>query len=111
MDQQPQDAAAALPKATREQRLHALDAAVARELAAGARLADRTDYQAIVTYGGGAVHLVIALITAGVWLLLYPLWRERRYIIAVNESGRVWRRSLRDDKWERIDQGIALPEA
>lgn len=89
---------------TKEARQQALDTAVAREAAVGARLATRTDYQAVVSYGGGVGNLVGVLITGGLWLLLYPAWRERRYILAVNEIGRVWRRSDRSNDWQRVDE-------
>lgn len=88
---------------TDTQRRAQLDTAVSREIMAGAKLVHRADYEAVVAYGGGAIHLVGVLITAGLWLLLYPAWRERRYVLSVNDVGRVWRRHVDSDQWERVD--------
>ncbi len=92
------------PPATSEQRRQALDAAVSREVIAGGRVVHKTDYDAIIAYGGGVGHWIFVLLTAGLWLLAYPWWHERRYVLSVNEIGRVWRRFWTDEKWERVDE-------
>lgn len=94
------------PPVSEDQQQRALDAAVNRELMAGGRLMGRAGPEAIVAYGGSIGNWIGVLLTAGVWLLFYPGWKERRYVLAVNEAGRVWRRYANKDDapWERVDE-------
>jgi hypothetical protein len=87
-----------------DQRIRTLDAAITRELTAGGRLLHRGGNEAIVAYGGGIGHWFGVLLTAGLWLLFYPGWHERRYLLNVNEAGRVWRRAANDTTWVRVDE-------
>lgn len=89
--------------ASDEKRRAALDAAIHNELTAGAKLVDRTKYQASVRYGGSGWNLLLVLFTSGLWLLAYSGWRERRYVLAVNEAAQVWRREQNTEQWEPVD--------
>jgi hypothetical protein len=83
----------------------ALNEAIQRELAAGGTLVDRTQYNAIVGYGGGAVNVLLVILFGGLWLLAYPAWKRREYELAVNEGGEVYRRYLLRKgaaEWERL---------
>jgi hypothetical protein len=55
-----------------------------------------------LSIGGGTGHWVAVLLTGGLWMLAWPSWRVKRYSLAVNEIGKVWRRIPGGD-WERAD--------
>lgn len=92
------------PPVNEDQQQRALDAAVNRELMAGGRLIGRAGSEAIVAYGGSVGNWIAVLLTGGIWLLFYGGWKERRYVLAVNPAGRVWRRHADDEQWERVDE-------
>jgi hypothetical protein len=101
-----QDQQAPPPPATDQERRTALDEAINREIMAGGKLLGQAGSEGVIAYGGGAGNLVAILLTGGLWILAYPLWRQRRYVLAVNERAQVWRRHVNDiraDAWERVD--------
>lgn len=93
---------AGAPAALPDQRRKALDAAVTRDVSNGATLVHRAEFEAVMSLGGGIGHWVGVLLTGGLWLLGYPTWKAKRYTLAVNEEGRVWRH-LPTGQWERAD--------
>lgn len=84
--------------ASPEHRKAALAQAVAREVAAGARVESQAEYQAILVRGkrpNHVLHLILTLITfflwAPVWIVLAIVGRERRIILNVDEYGQTLR--------------------
>jgi hypothetical protein len=62
--------------ATDVERRQALDGAVRRALEKGARLESRTDYSAVLVVANKpnhALHLVLSIVTFGIWLLTWLL--------------------------------------
>lgn len=91
--------------ATEPDRQAALDQAVQKELAAGGTLLDRTQHNALVGYGGGAINILFVILFGGLWLLAYSMWKRREYELAVNEGAEVYRRHLPrkgEGEWERV---------
>ena len=80
--------------ATESVRRSALDARIARELAGGATLESQTGYNAVLIKGrkvNHILHLILSLITAGVWLIVWLLLvitnRRQRTVLFVNDEG------------------------
>jgi hypothetical protein len=86
--------------ATDEQRKEALAQAVANEVRSGWHVQSQTDYQAVLIKPGTKVnhllHLILSLITLGVWLIVWVLItllhkREHRKVVSVDLYGTVSR--------------------
>ena len=80
--------------ATDAERRAALDARIARELAAGASLESQTGYNAVLVAGkkvNHILHLILSVLTAGIWLIVWALLvltnKRRRTVLFVNEDG------------------------
>jgi hypothetical protein len=72
--------------------------AVQREVVAGYRVESQTDINAVLVKGKSVshiLHLILSLITFGLWLFVWPLvWylnREQRLILNVDDYGNVLR--------------------
>lgn len=85
---------------TRDERKANLAQAVSREVAAGWRVESQSDYQAVVVRGGNTnhvLHLVLSLVTCGVWLLVWPVIalinQRKTLILQVDEYGNVLRQA------------------
>lgn len=79
---------------TEEQRKGMLDSALNLYGAKGFRIENRSDYQATVSKGKETrhvLHIVLAVVTGGLWLVVYiPLWLVtgiRRRLVSVDEYG------------------------
>jgi hypothetical protein len=79
---------------TPEERKAMLDSALHLWGAKGFRIENRSDFQATVSKGKEirhVLHIVLSIITAGVWLLVYlPLWLLtgiRRRMVSIDEYG------------------------
>lgn len=79
-----------------EERRARLDAAVANTVSGGWRVESRTDYQAVLVRGKNhshLLHLVLTLVTLGLWLLVWiPLaifGGEKRATMSVDAAGMV----------------------
>jgi hypothetical protein len=77
-----------------ERRRELLDAAVVRAVAKGAHVEWQSGSRAVVVFGGNInhlVHAVIALLTAGLWLIGWIIImvrnRERRVVLEVDRFG------------------------
>lgn len=85
------------------QRRELLAQAIARNVAAGARVETQSDYQAILVRGHRCNHLLhffIGIFTLGIWWVLVwlPLWAwggEKRTIVHVDERGAVTETKVR----------------
>jgi hypothetical protein len=85
--------------ATPDQRKAALAQAVSREVAAGSwRVESQSDYQAVLAKGGNVnhtLHLILSLVTCGLWLLVWPvvylLNQRKTLVLSVDEYGNVLR--------------------
>jgi hypothetical protein len=62
----------------------------------GRRVESQSDYQAVVVRGRHVrhvLHLVLSILTAGVWLVvwlaMWLIYRERRDIVSVDEYGNI----------------------
>lgn len=76
----------------------ALAEAVAREVAAGARVESQSDYQAVVVRGqrvNHTLHLILTLVTCSlwgiVWLILVLTGGEKRVVLQVDPYGNLLR--------------------
>lgn len=86
---------------TSDQRKSALGMAVSREVASGNwRVESQSDYQAVLAKGGSTnhvLHLILSLITLGLWLFVWPfVWllnQRKTLILSVDEYGNVLRQS------------------
>lgn len=84
-----------------DQRKAALAQAVSREVAGGSwRVESQSDYQAVPAKGGNVnhvLHLIISLVTCGVWLLVWPvvylLNQRQTLVLAVDDYGNVLRQA------------------
>jgi hypothetical protein len=81
-----------------EERRALLRSAVRAETRNGWRLESRSDYQAVLVRrrtGSARVNVVLAVVTLGLWLLVWGCWcssgEERRLVITVDEWGFVVR--------------------
>lgn len=79
-----------------DERKAALARTTANLVAQGSRVESQSDYQAVLIRGRHVkhwLHLVLTVITAGVWgvvwLLMWLLYRERRQIANVDDYGNV----------------------
>lgn len=77
-----------------DRRRELLDAAVVRAVAKGARVEWQSGSRAVVVFGGrvnNLVHAVIAVLTAGIWLIGWIIImvrnRERRVVLEVDRFG------------------------
>jgi hypothetical protein len=82
--------------ATDAERRNALDGAVRRALEKGARLESRTDYSAVMVVANNPnhiLHLVLSIVTLGIWLLTWLLivrrGNEARIQISVDEEATI----------------------
>ncbi len=81
-----------------EVRKRNLAQALQREVVAGYRVESQTDINAVLVKGKNVnhiLHLILSLITFGIWLFVWPLvWyfnREQRLILNVDDYGNVLR--------------------
>jgi hypothetical protein len=79
-----------------DERKASLARTVSNQVAAGWRVESQSDYQAIFVKGRHVrhiLHLVLTILTAGVWglvwLLMWAIYHERRQIANVDEYGNV----------------------
>jgi hypothetical protein len=75
--------------------------AVAREVAGGYRIESQSDDQAVLVKGKGVnhtLHLILSLITCGVWalvwLIMYFVAKPKRVILTLDEFGNVLRQDV-----------------
>ena len=86
---------------TEAERREALDAAVRRALEKGARLESRTDYSAVLVVTNKPnhmLHLVLSVVTLGIWLLTWLLIARRgdqaRIQVSVDEEATIHTKPL-----------------
>jgi hypothetical protein len=82
--------------ATETERRAAFDRAVATELSRGGRLESSAGLTAVIVYGkpvNHILHLVLSLLTAGIWLVVWLILiltnRKRRVVLTVDEAANV----------------------
>ena len=87
--------------ATDAERLNALDAAIHRALERGARLDSRMEFSAVLVVASTpnhVLHLVLSIITFGIWLLAWLLvvlrGKERRILVSVDEDAVIRTKAL-----------------
>ena len=81
---------------TSDQRKAAMDAALSRYGASGWRIENRSDYQATIATGkqvSHVLHLLLTLVTAGIWLIFWlgfgVLGGVKRRLVSIDEYGNV----------------------
>ena len=87
----------------------ALDRAIADELASGAELVSRAGTNALLVKGKKvtltALHLVLSVLTAGLWLIIWVFLvatnHPQRVVLSVDEQGRV-DRSVTTASWKPL---------
>jgi hypothetical protein len=84
---------------TRDQAAALLAAEVQRAVAAGGRVEHATDLTAVIVHGqrpSHVLHLLLSVVTAGLWLVVWLLAavtnRPVRVLLAVDECGNITRR-------------------
>jgi Na+-transporting NADH:ubiquinone oxidoreductase subunit NqrC len=87
--------------ATDGKRREALDGAVRRALEKGARLESRTDYSAVLVVANKpnhVLHLVLSIVTFGIWLLTWLLivrrGDEARILVSVDDDATIHTKPL-----------------
>jgi hypothetical protein len=82
--------------ATEAEKRGALDRAIVAELTRGGRLESSAGMTAVIVYGkpvNHILHLVLSLLTGGIWLIVWLILiltnRKRRVVLSVDESGQV----------------------
>jgi hypothetical protein len=95
---------------TDAERREALDGAVRRALEKGARLESRTDYSAVLVVDNKPnhlLHLVLSIVTLGIWLLTWLLivrrGNEARIQVSVDEDATIHTKPLARSKPSAAD--------
>jgi hypothetical protein len=80
---------------------HALDAAVAQELRAGGELESQTDSIAVIRRGGKVnhiLHLILSILTAGIWLFVWLLLvltnKRQRVVLSLDHERQTIQRTV-----------------
>jgi hypothetical protein len=86
--------------ATDAERRQALESRIALELTSGGVLESQTAYTAVVIHGkktNHILHLILSVITAGLWLIVWAVLiltrKQQRVVLSVDDEG-VVNRSL-----------------
>ena len=75
--------------------------AIATEVVGGGRVESQQDFQAVIVHGqkvNHLLHLLIAVLTCGIWLLVWLILLltggEKRVLLVVDEFGNVLRQKV-----------------